>query len=607
MPNIDTASIANGVVGAAYSQDIVASKVVGMAVTRSGPGAIADGGSDAVGEIPTASATEYTYTLGSDSEDDLVIGAVTISGQSNCSVVITTDPEAVVVEPGSDTPLVIEVTPTADGAWSFNISIANDTTTGEDPYNWGVNGTATSVFTLHETFDGAFDHNWTEQYNDTTNSWEAGDYRRLKPDTGFTRTIMEVDGSAEAGSDGDLHPPEFQAWVRYKRNLLSTNMVPLIYVWATAQTTTDANELMAFRASIDFHSLRITAMQDLSSDTIAGSSSASGESVDTDIWFYIRCWLNNDGERHVEAYVVSGIDEVPNFGVDTPNIDCVITYNEDENTVSDYNAMLVPTDLPGVVTVDAEARFYFGLAALSGGTSWQTDYGDFKIETLPPANKPADTTFSDPSGQTFHDPFGVDGYLNSADASKDANWANSPGNGGDPILVRGGYCFGVNYSSFAECFQKYEGTFHAAAPNVDQWFQWDQWIETNLVTPVLRPFMEDTSGDNDPYTLATDSFRLQLRHDQSRLYTVEGGADNLEDSGTYTATTDAWVTMRVEVTHSGGTTTFTVKQGGSTVLTLTCPTASIPANAGRRFGFGFDKSNSNNWFAVVRNIRAGTL
>ena len=139
MPRIVTHILETATVDHVYSHPIVATKVVGIDVSRSG--SITDGSSDALGNVTIAQATEYTYTISADGDDDLVISGVTITNLTNCFVDITTDPTGVTVETGSTTNLVIDVTPILEAAFSFDISISNDTTTTENPYNFTVSGT----------------------------------------------------------------------------------------------------------------------------------------------------------------------------------------------------------------------------------------------------------------------------------------------------------------------------------------------------------------------------------------------------------------------------------------------------------------------------------
>ena len=58
---------------------------------------------------------------------------------------INTQPAASVAA-GNSTGLVVTVTPTAAGAWSFNLSVGNNDS-NENPYNWSVSGTAVTETT----------------------------------------------------------------------------------------------------------------------------------------------------------------------------------------------------------------------------------------------------------------------------------------------------------------------------------------------------------------------------------------------------------------------------------------------------------------------------
>lgn len=143
MPNIDTATLPNAIKTISYNEDIQASKVVGIDVLYSGS-SIADGDTNALSDVLIlANPYEYTYTIDSDGEDDLQLGAVSIGSVVNCSINITTDPSSVLVEPGSTTDLIFEVTPTTPGAFSYTITINSDAPAPEDVYTINVTGTWT--------------------------------------------------------------------------------------------------------------------------------------------------------------------------------------------------------------------------------------------------------------------------------------------------------------------------------------------------------------------------------------------------------------------------------------------------------------------------------
>lgn len=103
--------------------------------------AIADGGNDAVGNAPVGAPLSLVYTITNSGAGNLSLtNGVAISAQANCSVVLTAAPGASVIAPSGATTFTIEVTPTAAGAFSFSVSIANDDP-DENPFDWGVSGT----------------------------------------------------------------------------------------------------------------------------------------------------------------------------------------------------------------------------------------------------------------------------------------------------------------------------------------------------------------------------------------------------------------------------------------------------------------------------------
>lgn len=139
-------TLAGATVGVAYNEPIEAIKVVGMNVSL-GPD-IADGGSYTQDRHTVQ--VDLVFTIESDSEDDLVMPSnpVSVSGQTNCTATVHAQPGSLTVEPGDSTTFTIRLTPTAPGAFDFDVSIDNDSTTGEDPYNFSVNGDAYDLPTI---------------------------------------------------------------------------------------------------------------------------------------------------------------------------------------------------------------------------------------------------------------------------------------------------------------------------------------------------------------------------------------------------------------------------------------------------------------------------
>lgn len=85
-----------------------------------------------------------TYTIANQGNVALTITTpVTIAGLVNCTATVVTQPGTSVAAAGTTT-LVISVTPTAVGAFSFTVSFANNDA-DENPYNWTVSGTGTAL------------------------------------------------------------------------------------------------------------------------------------------------------------------------------------------------------------------------------------------------------------------------------------------------------------------------------------------------------------------------------------------------------------------------------------------------------------------------------
>jgi len=139
MPDITTSSLPLGYVGLSYSQTISAIKVVGIDVLRDSS-SISDGGTDSTGDHPDINPFTLLYSLASDSEDDLEIFSVTISGEVNCLTSITTNPSGSVIDPGSNVNLEIEVTSITPGPFSFILTINSDADGAEASYTITVTG-----------------------------------------------------------------------------------------------------------------------------------------------------------------------------------------------------------------------------------------------------------------------------------------------------------------------------------------------------------------------------------------------------------------------------------------------------------------------------------
>lgn len=119
---------------------------------------------DLITGATATTAASLTYTISNSGNFDLTLGSAAISGTSNCSVNIATQPAGTIASAGSSN-LVLSVTPTNAGAWSFSISLPNDDA-DENPYVWTVYGVAQGSATATLT---AIADTHLQEANTTTN------------------------------------------------------------------------------------------------------------------------------------------------------------------------------------------------------------------------------------------------------------------------------------------------------------------------------------------------------------------------------------------------------------------------------------------------------
>ncbi|WP_269580828.1 choice-of-anchor D domain-containing protein [Roseibium sp. Sym1] len=125
---------------------------ISVSETGQGQGAVADGGTLAQGSQAAGSALTLTFTVTNSGTDDLTIATATSSSLTNVTVNSIGAPSSTTVAPSGGTEtFTVQYTPTAAGAFSFNLSFVNDDS-DENPYNFTVSGTATSVPTFSQAF-----------------------------------------------------------------------------------------------------------------------------------------------------------------------------------------------------------------------------------------------------------------------------------------------------------------------------------------------------------------------------------------------------------------------------------------------------------------------
>ncbi|MCA8920010.1 MAG: IPT/TIG domain-containing protein, partial [Planctomycetes bacterium] len=132
----------NGSSNAANTLYTYVTGVPEIAVLRDGTTNITDGGTESQNSTGTA-AFPANYTIQNTGTAVLNLTGVSgmevvISGETNCSVIVT-QPTTVAIGASSSTTFNLQVTPTAAGTFSFSVSIANDDS-DENPFNWTFNG-----------------------------------------------------------------------------------------------------------------------------------------------------------------------------------------------------------------------------------------------------------------------------------------------------------------------------------------------------------------------------------------------------------------------------------------------------------------------------------
>ncbi len=122
-----------------------ASPEISVAETGLGQGAIADGGTLGQGTQTAGSAVNLTFTVTNSGTGDLTIATATSNTLDNVTVNSISAPgSTTVTNSGGTTTFTVQYTPTLAGAFSFNLTFANDDS-NENPYNFTLSGTATGT------------------------------------------------------------------------------------------------------------------------------------------------------------------------------------------------------------------------------------------------------------------------------------------------------------------------------------------------------------------------------------------------------------------------------------------------------------------------------
>ena len=108
---------------------------------------VADGGTDAAGDVDYGVTQTVTYTIENNGNAPLSLTGGTLvvvtAGTNVTSATVTAQPSSSVAASGSTT-FTISYQTMGAGAWNFSVSIDNDDS-DENPYNWAVSGTSTNA------------------------------------------------------------------------------------------------------------------------------------------------------------------------------------------------------------------------------------------------------------------------------------------------------------------------------------------------------------------------------------------------------------------------------------------------------------------------------
>ncbi|MCA8916979.1 MAG: IPT/TIG domain-containing protein [Planctomycetes bacterium] len=143
--SLGTASVEVTSNGSTNAANTLYTYVVGtpeIAVLRDGLTNIADGSTESENNTGVASfAANYTIQNVGTATLNLTGGAgteVVVAGLTNCTVLVT-QPTTSAIGSSSSTTFSLQITPTAAGAFSFTVSMANDDA-DENPFNWTYSG-----------------------------------------------------------------------------------------------------------------------------------------------------------------------------------------------------------------------------------------------------------------------------------------------------------------------------------------------------------------------------------------------------------------------------------------------------------------------------------
>jgi|GEM_PF-2691650 len=227
---------------------------------------IADGGADSVGDVRPGTWT-LDYSIDNNGTGSLALTDpsphVAISGESNVAATITLAPAASVGAASSE-PFTVEYTPAALGAFSFDVTVANDSLTAAG-YTFTVSGVAVEpeIDVLRDAAsiaNGALD--------------DAGDIR-VGLATTWTYTIANI-GTGDLGLTGD---PDLVAVANASNAAVAVTVAPTTPVAGAGSTTFDVEYTAVAAGAFSFD---LVVESDASTNAVY-TVTVSGAGVEPDI------------------------------------------------------------------------------------------------------------------------------------------------------------------------------------------------------------------------------------------------------------------------------------------------------------------------------------
>lgn len=152
---------------------------------------IPDAGSDDVDYLVTGSATSFIYTIEETFGSDLTVSAISVATFVNCSVLLTPPALPVVLNSGgtATSAFTVQITPTADGVFSFEIDITSDDA-DESNYDITVTGEGITPVPANNAVGVSIQPNFSWPTLPAGTPYEL----KIATDVGMTQNLITISG-----------------------------------------------------------------------------------------------------------------------------------------------------------------------------------------------------------------------------------------------------------------------------------------------------------------------------------------------------------------------------------------------------------------------------